>query len=66
MQVSKEKCFFCKKAGNMKKECRKYKKWLEKKGNDKCLVCYESHLIDVSTNTWWLDSGATIHICNSL
>ncbi|CAL2270081.1 unnamed protein product [Prunus armeniaca] len=24
------KCFFCKKNGHMKKECRKYKKWLDK------------------------------------
>ncbi|CAL9019288.1 unnamed protein product [Prunus brigantina] len=36
------KCFFCKKNGHMKKECRKYKKWLDKqkaKGkNDQVLV----------------------------
>ncbi|XP_020412526.1 uncharacterized protein LOC109947198 [Prunus persica] len=24
-------CFFCKKAGHMKRDCRKYKRWLEKK-----------------------------------
>ncbi|BFG25043.1 hypothetical protein CerSpe_113170 [Prunus speciosa] len=25
------KCFFCKKFGHMKKECRRYKRWLEKR-----------------------------------
>ena len=29
-------------------------------------VCFESNVIDVSSNTWWLGSGATIHSCNSM
>ena len=29
-------------------------------------VCFESNVIDVSSNTWWLDSSATIHPCNSM
>ena len=29
-------------------------------------VCFESNVIDVSSDTWWLDSGATIHACNSM
>ena len=29
-------------------------------------VCFESNIIDVSSDTWWLDSGATIHTCNSM
>ena len=29
-------------------------------------VCFESNVIDVPSNTWWLDSGATIHVCNSM
>ena len=28
--------------------------------------CFESNIIDVSSDTWWLDSGATIHACNSM
>ena len=24
-------------------------------------VCFESNVIDVSSNTWWLDNGATLH-----
>ncbi|XP_059450912.1 uncharacterized protein LOC132181688 [Corylus avellana] len=29
---NKDACFFCKKKGHKKKDCLKYKKWLEKKG----------------------------------
>ena len=29
-------------------------------------VCFEFNIIDVSSDTWWLDSGATIHACNSM
>ena len=29
-------------------------------------VCFKSNIIDVPSNTWWLDSGVTIHACNSM
>ena len=29
-------------------------------------VCFESNIIDVLFDTWWLESGATIHACNSM
>ncbi|KAF7831627.1 Retrovirus-related Pol polyprotein from transposon TNT 1-94 [Senna tora] len=60
------KCFFCKKKGHMKKDCKKYKAWLDKKGNSISCFCYESNMVDVSNNTWWIDSGSTIHISNTL
>lgn len=50
----------------MKKECPRLKEWLEKKGNLFSFVCYESNITDVNINTWWIDSGSTIHITNSL
>ena len=50
----------------MKKDCPKFKKWLEKKGNLSSFVCYESNMISVNINTWWIDYGSTIHIANSL
>jgi hypothetical protein len=39
---NKDTCLFCKKGGHMKKDCQKYKRWLEKKGNIISLVCHES------------------------
>ena len=29
-------------------------------------VYFESNVIDVLSDTWWLDSGVTIHTCNSM
>ena len=29
-------------------------------------VCFESNVIDVPFDTSWLNSGATIHACNSM
>ena len=58
--------FFCKKKGHKKKECTKFKKWLESKGNSISCVCYESNMVDVNHNTWWIDSGSTIYISNTL
>ncbi|RYE20620.1 MAG: hypothetical protein EOP45_10745 [Sphingobacteriaceae bacterium] len=50
----------------MKKECSKFKNWLDKKGIQLSFVCYESNLTDVGHNTWWIDSGSTIHVSNTL
>ena len=41
--IKKEsKCFFFKKKGHMKKDCSKFKIWLDKKGTQFFFVCYES------------------------
>ena len=60
------RCFFCKKNGHMKKGCTKFQKWLEKKGKPISFVCYESNMIDVIYNIWWIDSGSTIRVSNTL
>ncbi|KAK3037571.1 hypothetical protein RJ639_030754 [Escallonia herrerae] len=60
------RCHFCKDKGHMRKECHKFREWFEKKGNLSICVCYESYRIDAPLNTWWVDTGATVHITNSL
>ena len=65
--IKKEnKCFFYKRKGHVKKDCPKFKNWLEKKGNLSSFVCYESNMVNVNINTLWIDYGSTIHIANSL
>ena len=65
--IKKEgKCHFCKKKGHMRRDCPKFKIWLEKKGNQLSLVCYESNMTEIIHNTWWIDSGSSIHVSNSL
>src|SRR3954462_9472285 len=57
---------FVKKEGHMKKDCVKYKAWSQKKGiYYTSFVCYESNMA-ICHNTWWIDSGSTIHVSNTL
>jgi len=64
----KGNCAYCKKIGHKLTDCY----ILKKKNVDKegilvyALACFESNFIDVPSNSWWLDSGATIHVVNSL
>ena len=47
--------FFYKKKGHMKKDCSKFKIWLDKKVTQFYFVCYESNMVNVNHNTWWTD-----------
>ena len=48
--------FYYRKLGHFKKDCT----------NFITLVCTEVNLASVPINTWWLDSGATIHVSISM
>ena len=36
----------------------------KKRGINLSFVCYESNLVEVPSNTWWIDYGATTHVTN--
>ena len=61
-----DKCHLCKKEGHYLKDYLKCKAWLKKKGIFNAFVCFESNLSEVPSNTWWLDSGATTHVSNTM
>ena len=60
------KCFFYKKKGHMKKDCSKLKIRLDKKGTQFYFVSYESNMVNVNYNIWWIDYDSTIHVSNTL
>ena len=39
---------------------------VSKKENIISLVCHESFFIEAPCNTWWIDSGSTIHFVNTM
>lgn len=60
------RCHFHKKKGHKQKDFIKYKAWFQKNGNFLSFVYNETNLVDVSSNTWWLDLGVTIHVSNNI
>ena len=59
-------CSFCGSPKHFQENCPSFKEWLKKKGNDLISFVDESFLANYSPDTWWIDSGATVHISNSL
>ncbi|GAB2288016.1 hypothetical protein Dimus_037973 [Dionaea muscipula] len=76
-RTSKEKflgkCFNCSKEGHRQSECRRPKKkaeinMMEELTNDVsdlnlCAVVTEVNLVGSNTKEWWVDTGATRHVC---
>jgi hypothetical protein len=57
---------WCKKRGHYQKNCIEFLKHLNKQGEDHVTFVDESLFLSYAKSTWWIDSGATIHITNSL
>jgi hypothetical protein len=63
-------CRHCKKEGHYIRDCVEFLKWLNMRGKNKCkdLITSIDEFIylDYSSCTWWIDSGATIHVVHFL
>jgi hypothetical protein len=65
--VDKDQYLHCKKTGHFKKDCPEWlKSIMAKKGIDIVSFVKESLYSQFSKSTWWIDSGATVHVANSL
>jgi hypothetical protein len=65
--MDKDTCLHYKKTGHYKKYCPDWlKSIMAKKGNNTVSFINESLYTQFSISTWWIDSGATVHVANSL
>jgi molybdopterin converting factor small subunit len=64
--VDKDQCKWCKRKGHYQKNCIEFLKHLNKQGEDHVTFVDESMFLSYLKSTWWIDSGAIIHVANSL
>jgi hypothetical protein len=65
--VDKGQCLHYKKTVHYKKDCPDFLKMIiAKKGKNIITFINESLYVQYSKSTWWIDSGATVHVTNSL
>ena len=65
-QVENDQCKWCKKHGHYQRYCPNFLKNLLKKGGDFIIFIDEFFYLSYAKSTWWIDSGATVHVANSL
>ena len=65
-QVKKDQCKWCKKHGHYQRNCLDFLKSLLKRGEDFITFIDESFYLSYAKSTWWIDSGATVDVANSL
>ncbi|XP_071685089.1 uncharacterized protein [Lolium perenne] len=65
-EVAKDTCKWCKEKGHYQKDCVAFLKHLCKKGEDLITFVDESLFLSYAKSTWSIDSGATVHVANSL
>jgi hypothetical protein len=65
--VNKDQCLYCKKEGHYKKDYPEFLKMIMAK-KDKNIITFinECMYVQYSKSTWWIDSGATVYVANSL
>jgi hypothetical protein len=64
--VNKDQCLCCKEE-YYKKDCPEFLKMIMTKKDENIITFInESLYIHYSKSTWWIDSGATVHVANSL
>jgi hypothetical protein len=64
--AEKDQCKHCFKKGHCKRECPDFLKSLLKRGDEFITFVDESLYLCYAKFTWWVDSGATTHVANSL
>ena len=66
VQVDKDTCKWCKKTAHYQKDCSEFLKHLMRKGEGIITFVDGSLYLSYIKSNWWIDSGATIHVANSL
>jgi hypothetical protein len=64
--AEKDQCKHCFKKGHYKRKCLDFLKSLLKIGDEFIIFVGESLYLCYAKSTWWVDSGATTHVANSL
>jgi hypothetical protein len=64
--VDKDQCKWCKRKGHYQKNCIEFLKHLNREVEDHISFIDGSLFLSYTKSTWWIDSGTTIHITNSL